>query len=326
MFTIPVRVCGDYWINPEEVQVLLDSVAGKDQIVLDLQAEGPSLCTLGVTNMIDSYCQKYHVDPKTIFITGWSNGAELLNYSLTHPHFTSHFFAYSKKYWIKNLPLDTHQYVFGYFIGRRTIPRAVIMHYLYHTYDKKNLLSCLRTNMDHPWRGPGTGVNIEHIDKWITQDQQQEFVEWWDTDPVDSVDNHYIWDQYHPGANTNYDLAKRYHQFDIELVAESYTRGETFFPTEKTVRPIMAAKPMIVFGPARFLERLRILGFKTYSDVWDESYDQLEGPERWQAIRKIIDLIMQMDTESRRGLILESNKIAQQNRQHLAKIIKLNDT
>ena len=83
---------------------------------------------------------------------------------------------------------------------------------------------------------------------------------------------------------------------------------------------------MLVQGPVNYLENLRKLGFDTYSTVWDESYDQLEGPARWQAIRKIIDLIMQMDTESRRSLMLESNKIAQQNRQHLAKIIKLNDT
>jgi hypothetical protein len=326
MITIPVRVCGDYWANPTEVNELLEQNAGKYPVVFDLQAEGPSLRSLGIVETIDCYCRKYQIDPKKIFITGWSNGAELLDYSLTHPHFLSHFFAYSQRYWIKHLSTATNEYVFGYFIGRRAIPRAVIMYYMNYTYGSKNLLSCLLTELDQPWRNPGPGVNLEHLDQWIPIDQQQEFADWWDTDPIGSLDNHYICDQYHPGANTNYDLVKHYHRFDIELVAESYTRGETFFPTEKTVRPIMAAKPMLVYGPAKFMERLRLLGFETYGDCWSESYDQLEGPARWQAIRKIIDSIMQMDTDRRRSLISESNKIAQRNRHHLAKIIKLNDT
>jgi hypothetical protein len=326
MITIPVRVCGDYWDNPTEVNELLEQTAGKWPVMLDLQAEGPSLRSLGVVETVDRYCKKYQVDPKKIFITGWSNGSELLDYSLTHPNFFSHFFAYSRNYWITHLSAATHEYVFGFFIGRRAIPRAVIMHYLHHTYGSKNLLSCLLTNMDLPWHNPGIGINLEHLNQWILQDQQSEFIKWWDTDPISSLDNHYIWDQYHPGSNTNYDLVKHYHRFDIELVAESYTRGETFFPTEKTVRPIMAAKPIIVYGPARFMERLRLLGFETYKNCWDESYDDLEGPARWHAIRKLIDSIMQMDADSRRSLILESGKIAQRNRQHLAKIIKFNDT
>jgi hypothetical protein len=197
---------------------------------------------------------------------------------------------------------------------------------MYHTYGSKNLLSCLKTKMDQPWRNPGKGVNLDLLDAWLPYNQHKKFIEWWDTSPIDSIDQHYFWDQYHPGANTNYDIVKHYHLFDVEIVAESYTYGSSFFPTEKTVRPIMAAKPMIVYGPEKFMARLRLLGFETYGDCWDESYDHLEGPARWQAIRKIIDSIMQMDTDSRRSLILESNKIAQRNRQHLAKIIKLNAT
>jgi hypothetical protein len=326
MITIIVKVCGDYWDNPAEVNKLLEQTAGKWPVMLDLQAEGPSLRSLGVVETIDCYCKKYQVDPKNIFITGWSNGAESVDYSLTHPHYLSHFFDYSRRYWIKNLPENTHECVFGFFIGRRAIPRAIIMHYLYHTYGSKNLLSCLLADMDQPWRNPGNGVNLEQLSNWMPEDQQPEFIKWWDTDLISSLDNHCISDQYQPEINTNYDLVKHYHRFDIELVAESYTRGETFFPTEKTVRPIMAAKPMIVYGPARFMERLRLLGFETYSECWDESYDQLEGPVRWQAIRKLVDSIVQMDTDSRRNLIAGSSKIAQRNRQHLAKIIKLNDT
>ena len=112
----------------------------------------------------------------------------------------------------------------------------------------------------------------------------------------------------------------------MEIVLETLFDDQRIHLTEKVLRPLACGQPFILAATTGSLEYLKSYGFKTFDSLWDESYDQLEGPERWQAIRKIIDLIMQMDTESRRGLILESNKIAQQNRQHLAKIIKLNDT
>ena len=47
----------------------------------------------------------------------------------------------------------------------------------------------------------------------------------------------------------------------------------------------MAEKPILVYGPRNFLARLRDLyGFRTYSDHWDESYDDLEGAARWRAM------------------------------------------
>jgi hypothetical protein len=54
----------------------------------------------------------------------------------------------------------------------------------------------------------------------------------------------------------------------------------------------MAAKPFLVYGPKNFLARLQDLGFKTYNNYWDESYDKLEGPQRWQAMQLVIDDII----------------------------------
>ena len=82
MITIPIRVCGDYWANPEEVSLQLDAVAGQDQVVLDLQAEGPGLGCLGIIDMIDAYCCKYQVDPTTVAVDHWSNNAEPVPYTV----------------------------------------------------------------------------------------------------------------------------------------------------------------------------------------------------------------------------------------------------
>jgi hypothetical protein len=321
MITITVRVCGDFWANPEEVQHELAVVAGKDCVVLDLQAEGPSLAALGITDVIDSYCREYCVNPADIFVNNWSNAAEPVPYTVMNLHLKSHFFEFSKLYWPSTTTLSTHQHVFGYFIGRRAIPRAVIMYQLYHLYNSRLLFSCLQNKSDTPWYGMGSGINLEHLSDWLPTNQHKDFCNWWDTDPIASLDNHLLVDQFDNNCNTNRDILSFYNQFDIELVAESYTRGQTFFPTEKTVRPITSAKPFIIYGPRNFLLGLRKLGFDTYCTLWDESYDLLEGPPRWHAIQKLIDHIMNLPSDGYSKLFEKAQIIANQNRQHLAHMI-----
>lgn len=323
MKTIPIRVCGDFWFNPDEVAAELDQVAGKDTVVLDLQAEGPGLDCLKVTDMVNNYCSKYGVNPDKILIDHWSNNAEPVPYTVINLPIRSHFFSLSENYWLDRIPKSTHNHVFGYFIGRRSIPRAVIMHHLHHVYGSKILFSCLKTNMDTPWRNTGTGVHLEHLRDWLPVDQHTDFINWWDTNPIPSVDDHFLYDQYCSGSTTNRDLLKYYNQFDIEIVSESYTRGLSFFPTEKTVRPLMSAKPIIVQGPCNYLKNLQAMGFETYNSLWDESYDLFEGVQRWELMKKLIDHIMNMNPVKYSELINQAAVVALRNRNHLAKIIKI---
>jgi hypothetical protein len=326
MITIPVRVCGDHWINSQEVGYLLNQIAGKDTIELDFQAEGPGLAVLGILQIINQYCNNYRVDTKSIFINNWSNAAEPVPYTVANLHLRSHFFDRSQNYWLEQVVPSTHEHVLGFFIGRRTIPRLMAMHYLYHAYKNSSLLSCLSTVNALPWQQPPTGMNLDLIQHWVSADSEKSFCQWCESDPVSSLDGHSIRDQYQQGINTNWDILQFYSKFDIELVSESYTRGDTFFPTEKTVRPIMAAKPMLVYGPKKFLLRLRQLGFETYHSLWDESYDQLEGPDRWHAIKHIIDSIMSWTHCRRLDLLQQADQIAMKNRQHLAAMIGLKMT
>jgi hypothetical protein len=323
MVTIPIRVCGDYWVNPAEVRLQLDAIAASDLITLDLQFEGPGLDCLGVINMINNYCYKYQINPSAILVNNWCNNQETVSYTVVNPHQHSHFFSRSKDYWIDAIPKITHKNVFGYFIGRRSIPRAVIMYQLHQKYHSRILFSCLVNASDAPWLQPGQGIHLEHLEDWLDKDLHKDFCDWWETDPIASVDNHRFEDSYIDTMNTNLDLLKFYQDFDIELVSESYTRGLSFFPTEKTVRPIMASKPILVYGPVGYLKNLQKMGFKTYDKIWDEDYDCLEGPARWQLMQQVIDKIMNMSRTEYKQMIDQANKIAQQNRNHLINIIKI---
>lgn len=50
--------------------------------------------------------------------------------------------------------------------------------------------------------------------------------------------------------------------------------------TEKVLKPVATHRPFIVFGPQGILGKLKALGFRTFGNVIDESYDTIESPDR----------------------------------------------
>ena len=82
-------------------------------------------------------------------------------------------------------------------------------------------------------------------------------------------------------VHTDGDLIFPYHKTKIELVAETVT--DYFFITEKTTKPIRAGIPFVIVGGHHFLKRLRKMGFKTFSPLIDESYDnEIDDEKRIQ--------------------------------------------
>ena len=54
--------------------------------------------------------------------------------------------------------------------------------------------------------------------------------------------------------------------------------GQSVYMTEKTFKPIFGMQPFIVVTNCGFLSYLRDLGFKTFPEFFDESYDEVEDP------------------------------------------------
>lgn len=53
-----------------------------------------------------------------------------------------------------------------------------------------------------------------------------------------------------------------------------------FHITEKTIKTLLTGMPFVMVSSPHFLAELRTIGFKTYSDFWDESYDEIEDHGR----------------------------------------------
>ena len=100
-------------------------------------------------------------------------------------------------------------------------------------------------------------------------------------------------DDYTPGATLTDGFTAQtkhtYTNFLIDIVAETFTTGKCFFVTEKTVRPMLLKKPFITYGSKDYLAYLRQMGFRTFSDFWDEEYDGYDGADRYTRILSLVD-------------------------------------
>jgi hypothetical protein len=66
-----------------------------------------------------------------------------------------------------------------------------------------------------------------------------------------------------------------------------------FLLSEKTIKCLISGMPFVIVSTPHFLKYLRELGFYTYSDLWDESYD--EELDYVKRIDKIVDLCNNLD-------------------------------
>lgn len=60
----------------------------------------------------------------------------------------------------------------------------------------------------------------------------------------------------------------------FSVVAETSIMHESIFLTEKVIRPMIYFHPFIVYGSPGTLHELKNLGFQTFPELFDESYDQ----------------------------------------------------
>ena len=82
----------------------------------------------------------------------------------------------------------------------------------------------------------------------------------------------------------------------LYLITETVASGNRLHLTEKSFKPICMRMPFIIVGTRGSLAYLRMYGFKTFGDIWDESYD--DEPDDILRIEKIGKLLNQLDSLS----------------------------
>ena len=108
-----------------------------------------------------------------------------------------------------------------------------------------------------------------------------------------------------------------YEATDIEVVLETLFDDGRLQLTEKSLRPIACGQPFILAGTHGSLEYLRSYGFKTFGDMWDESYDLIEDPkERLIRIAELMKQILNWNSDEYANQMTRARAVADYNKKH----------
>ena len=120
-----------------------------------------------------------------------------------------------------------------------------------------------------------------------------------------------------------YENKEDYQNTYFSVVSETLFYETGTYLSEKIFKPIAHCHPFVLISRPNSLEYLKIIGFKTFSDFWDESYDTIvDDAER---MNKIYDLIKQLTEKSDEEWVELYKKIKPiliYNRNHLLKFQK----
>jgi len=265
------------WNSTDLIRFLVDNQG--QNIVLITNGEGCCCQAIGLYNLLDQF--KFE---KVTIVT--SNPLE------THDRYCINIQKFGTYLTVKN-PIEDQLHswnqnkIFGTVYGRPLWHRIGIVSHLSTYHRDLSLLGCLARADEIDSR---TLFEVGELFK-NNPSSFQNFANTLDSFPMQLADI----DAYTPGEqNTDGYVAQTkriYKNFLIDIVAETFTSGNCFFPTEKIVRPILLKKPFIVMGSKDYLCYLRQLGFRTFSDFWNEEYDAYEGRDRYIKILQLIDII-----------------------------------
>lgn len=123
------------------------------------------------------------------------------------------------------------------------------------------------------------------------------------------------------------DFHKQMNNYDENYVFRDiflWVAGETYIPnghpnfTEKTVKAILYERPFISYGKSGTLKYLKSFGFKTFSEYWDESYDDINDDGiKIEKISLIIQDLCKKDITEINKMYADMRPILQHNKKLL---------
>jgi hypothetical protein len=159
-------------------------------------------------------------------------------------------------------------------------------------------------NGDYPYR---LDPNFEKTFLCLNRTQKEHKLEFCDFIKDNGIlnDSHYsmLWnnwersfveDDYNQSTHARHEsLIHLYQNTAIQFVVETTFNTtnlsiDSTFISEKTFRALAFPRPFIVVGQKHVLHNLRKMGFRTFSDIFDESYDDMDDSVRMKSIQKVV--------------------------------------
>ena len=149
--------------------------------------------------------------------------------------------------------------------------------------------------------------NLHYSDHQYTNDQWR---------PVNQLEEYFVPNLTSSCYSADFDI-NDYNSTDFEVVLETLFEDTRNHLTEKSLRPVACKQPFILAGTPGSLEYLKSYGFKTFSEVIDESYDTIQDHyQRMLAIIKVMETIKNWTAEERNVNMQKISNIVEYNHQH----------
>ena len=105
--------------------------------------------------------------------------------------------------------------------------------------------------------------------------------------------------------------------FNLVNETEFYEQPSTMFFSEKTFKPIICMQPFVLAGAPNSLKQLKGLGFKTFSDFIDESYDEpVDSTERLERVVRTMQYINSKSFQELSEMLYQMYPILEYNFNH----------
>lgn len=116
-----------------------------------------------------------------------------------------------------------------------------------------------------------------------------------------------------------YDSVKPFYDDSyINIVMETYFFSNIIHITEKTYKPIAFMQPFIMLAAPYGLQHIKDMGFKTFDQFWDESYDsETDHTIRFLKITQQVRKISEWSQEKLDQFVKDVQPILEFNREHL---------
>lgn len=274
------------WQRDAFILELAHAATANGQVVIDMIAEGPCCESLGLNEIINILVDKFLYKREQFSIVRTGNLISSSQLKESKINYVENFVSNLDQVPVK-VATSSLKKRFGMFIGRSNWIRLGLASFLWNNYQHQCHMT-FHYNKQSDFHLANFGLE-QFVRRY--PDQLQNVAKFLDTVPItfDRIPQYPI--TVGIKDSSLMPMALLYQDIFCEIVCETFFSGKTFFMTEKILRPMFFKRPFVIQGPKYFLKNLQMLGFKTFSQWWDEGYDQDHHDSRYETITNNIHWI-----------------------------------
>lgn len=283
----------------EKLIRFLNTNSGKD-ICLLVNPEAHSLSACGLYDLLDCFVFR-SVTIETLNCLECHEKYKIVKYPVDN--------FLSKTYWagynLDSSGIWNRDKIFGVFYGRPTANRIGIASYLFSKYRSKSHIIFAGNSQDADER------QLFEIDKLFQYRPESinDFSQLLLSRYNQKIDYTKFGHEYNP----NTILHDGYKSILIDIISEPNIQGTTFFPTEKFSRCVLMKKPFIAMASLNYISYLRQMGFRSFYQYWDETYDGFACENRFEKILSVIDDIAGLTSDQIESMYHDMKDILEHN-------------